>query len=175
MAISVDEYYKKLYKTGEQQLLDQENLIRQQADAAIKASDESYNTQIADVKQTYEDAARRNEVQRVLNERHLERKMAEMGLTDSGLNRTQLTANQLSFANQQGDIDIARQKDINTLAAAMRAKRSELEGARDSSIAQLKSDYDTSIRKQAADLYEKDIENQGKYTYRYDNSGNVVG
>lgn len=158
---SVGDFYKKIYATGEAALTEQENAIKTQAENAIKAQTDAYNQQIADVKTGYEDAFKKNETQRVLNERYLERKAAELGLTDSGMNRTQLTANELSFANQQGALTAAEQKDINTLAAAMRAKISEIETTRDTDIANLKANYDANVRAQAVDMYNNQVKSYG--------------
>ncbi len=180
MAGSVDEYYKKIYKSGEQSLIDSENvlnenalkskdIINQQADASVQTVTDSYNTKIADVKEGYNEAFNRNEVQKVLNERYLERKAAEMGLTDSGMNRTQMTANQLSHANQQGRLDAALQKDVNTLAAAMQAQISGINTQRNADIAEvdmnlnsgiskLRSDFETSVREQAVKAHNAEYE-----------------
>ena len=103
MALSYDEYYKKLKEQGLSSVSKQEAALIQNAndtkklyeDAAnqsLAAIQEGYDTDLAETKQAYEDQFKRNEVQKVLNERYLERKAAEMGLTDSGMNRTQMTA-----------------------------------------------------------------------------------
>jgi hypothetical protein len=78
--------------------------------------------QKADLDEAYEKNVQAVDVQRRLNERYLERKAAEMGLTDSGLNRTQLTANQLSAGNAINDYGVQRQKAIDSLDAAMKAQ-----------------------------------------------------
>jgi hypothetical protein len=157
MAYSVDDYYKRLYKTGEKELKDSEKVIRNEADTAIKAQKEAYAKQMSDVQEGYDSALKRNEIQRVLNERYLERKAAEMGLTDSGMNRTQITANQLSYANQKGILDANMQKDINTLAAAMNAKISEIETTRDANISNARNTYSANIRNAAIEARNKDL------------------
>ena len=162
MAYSVDDYYKRLYKTGEKELKDSEKVIRNEADAAIKAQKEAYAKQMSDVQEGYDSALKRNEIQRVLNERYLERKAAEMGLTDSGVNRTQITANQLSYANQKGALDANMQKDINTLAAAMNAKISEIETTRDANISNARNTYSANIRNAAIEARNKDLEYEKK-------------
>lgn len=78
--------------------------------------------QKADLDEAYEKNVQAVDVQRRLNERYLERKAAEMGLTDSGLNRTQMTANQLSAGNAINDYGVQRQKAIDSLDAAMKAQ-----------------------------------------------------
>ena len=157
---SLDNSINTLNQTAESD----RNIINTNADVSVSNITDAYNTQIADVNEGYNEAFNRNEVQKVLNERYLERKAAEIGLTDSGMNRTQLTANQLSPANQQGRLDAALQKDVNTLAAAMRAKITEVNTNRNNSlaqidstlnsnIAQLRSDFNSSINQQAVDIH----------------------
>lgn len=175
---SYDKYYEDLYASGKGSVSAQEtalknaaqkgkDLINQTAEEEINAITEDYNSSVADVNQQYEDAFKRNATQRALNERYLERKSAEMGLTDSGLNRTQITANQLSYANQNANLDAGLIKDVNALSAAMKARKLETEQKRrndiatvesnlESSRAKLWSDYDTNVRSTAEDLYKTD-------------------
>ncbi len=198
--MSYNKIYDEIYEAGASALKKQKdalsktaesdkNIINTNADASVQTVTDSYNTQIADVKEGYNEAFNRNEVQKVLNERYLERKAAEIGLTDSGMNRTQMTANQLSHANQQGRLDAALQKDVNTLAAAMRAKITEVNTNRNNSLAQIDStlnnnlaqmeaDYSASVSKEATDIYNKAQEvsntNSTNKIYQYDSSGNVA-
>lgn len=175
MAVSVDERYKQYYNQGLKELNSQKNtlkktaesdknIINTNADASVQTVTDDYNTQISDTNESYEDAFKQNEVQVKLNERYLERKAAEMGLTDSGMNRTQMTANQLSYANQKGELTAQKQKAVDTLAAAMRAKIAEVKTNRNNSLAQIEStlnnnlaqldaDYASSVRQQAVDTY----------------------
>lgn len=178
MASSYDEYYKKLYESGKGSVSKQEtaldkaaqaekDLINKAANEELDLINQDYETSVAEAKQGYEDAFRRNATQRAINERYLERKAAEMGLTDSGLNRTQQTANQLSYANQNAALDAGLLKDVNTLSAAMKARKMEVERNRSNNLsavdtnlesgkAKLWSDYDTSVRSTAEDLYKTD-------------------
>ena len=211
MAKSVDERYEEIYNLGinehnknketkKQTAQNDKQIINANADANIKNITNNYNTQIADTNKSYENAFQQNELQVKLNERHLERKAAEMGLTDSGLNRTQLTANQLSYANQKGEISRQKQKAVDTLAATMRSKITEVNTNRNNQIAQIDSalnndlaqmdlDYASAARQQATDIYnaeykaeqEREAErikaeqaNENKYINVYDDKGNVI-
>ena len=190
MATSVDKLYQQYYNQGLDELNKQKNTLRNtaesdkniintNADASVQNITDSYNTQINDTEDSYEDAFRSNEIQVKLNERYLERKAAEMGLTDSGMNRTQMTANQLSYANQKGELTTQRQKAVDTLAAAMKAKISEVDIDRNSRIAQVEStlnnnlaqmdtDYAAAVRQQAVDTYNTQIKaEQEAATARY--------
>ncbi len=175
-----DDYVKQYLKNTQSSYDTQKNTLRQTTDAANKialdakeASDaainENYGTQIADTEDTYESELKKNEVQRVLNERQIERRMAEMGLTDSGLNRTQSTAVQLSYANQKGDLMKQRQKAVDTLAAAMRSAQKENalnynatvaqnEAEYNSTVAQWDSERETAAQNYGLEAYNADVE-----------------
>lgn len=182
MASSYDKYYEDLYASGKGSVSKQEtalnnaaqaekDLINEAANEELDLIKQDYETSVAETKQGYEDAFRRNATQRAINKRYLERKAAEMGLTDSGLNRTQQTANQLSYANQNAALDAGLLKDVNTLSAAMEARKRETESKRKSDLAtvnanlesgkaKLWSDYDAEVRSTAEDLYKSDADTQ---------------
>ena len=96
MASRIDELYNEYKKLG-----------TAQRDADIASSDKvydtqklqtqnTYNRQIDETSKAYEDLYDENAVQRLINEQEIAENMANLGLTDSGLNRTQQTAVQLS-------------------------------------------------------------------------------
>lgn len=195
---TLDKYIEELKNQGEGGLNKKKEALKETAesdkktinayaDDSLQSIRDGYNADVADAHESYEDAFRKNEVQVKLNERYLERKAAEMGLTDSGLNRTQMTANQLSYANQKGELTAQKQKAIDTLAAAMRAnitevntKRNDALAAVDSTlkkdIAQADMDFNKSIRDTAAEMvnaqYKADKEAETKqnsdWLTRYD-------
>lgn len=139
------------------------------ADADVGVSNSIYNTQkqntqslyqgqIRDTTASYEDALRSNETQKFLNSRAIERRMAEMGLTDSGLNRTQQTAVQLSAANNAGAIQRQRQKAIDTLAQAMASDISTIEAERAAKEQSIRSGYISEADSRATSLYNADLQ-----------------
>ena len=180
-------YYDEQYKSGKSSLdsglaaLDKKaekdkESINATADKSIADIEDTYKTKINETNEAAEIAHQRNEMQRILNERHLERKAAEIGLTDSGHNLTQLTANQLSYGNQSAEINNSRQKTVDTLAAAMASKISDVNIKRDTDVnavdtqlgidkANLEASYETSVADRAQKLYDKDVENANKYPY----------
>jgi hypothetical protein len=166
MANYYDEYVNKVKKSTEEQ----KNILKaQQAtadkvaldrlNADNKALEENFGAQIDEANSSYDTALRTNEVQRALNERQIERRMAEMGLTDSGLNRTQSTAVQLSYANQKGNLIANRQKAVDTLAAAMRSAKAGNELGYNETIAKNKLAYESGI----ADIDAQVAANASKY------------
>lgn len=212
---SHDEYYKNFLKSSESSLNEgintatknaekSKNIINTKYDGQKQTLQENYDAGVANTNEAYDDAFRKNEIQVNLNERYLERKAAEMGLTDSGLNRTQMTANQLSYANQKGELTRQRQKAIDTLAATMRAKMTDINNNQtadiaevdmnlNTSIAQMKSDNQKWASEQASEMvkadkeaetarHKADKENNQEVSdttstnkiYQYDSSGNVI-
>ncbi len=130
------------------------------ADANKQLVTDSYNTQIAGTKEEYDTLFQKNEIQKVLNERYLERKAAEMGLTDSGMNRTQMTANQLSYASQDAEYSRQRQKAVDTLSAAMKAKLTEIDTGLKTDVANINSTYEKNAVTQGTENYNTAIEQQ---------------
>jgi hypothetical protein len=137
---------------------------------------DSYNAQIADTNESYEGLFRKNAVQKVLNERDLERRAAEMGLTDSGLSRTQMTANQLSYANQNAEYRRARQKAVDTLATAMRSKNAEIDIKANNDIANVNAAYEKNAIEQGTSAYNSDLDRENEFAiakYESDNKKEV--
>ena len=137
--------YNNSVNTLKQNAAANKQTINAGADASAKTIKDYYATEEADTREANEDKLQSNEVQRVLNERYIARKAAEMGLTDSGLNRTQQTAVQLSYANQKGDLEQQRQKAVETLAAAMQAKLTEVETKRNADLTSIDTTLNTNL------------------------------
>ena len=147
-----DEYIKNNQKVIDAQknahliTRDSGNQIAAEKLAADNAAlEESYGMQRTNTADTYDSALKKNEVQKVLNERNIERRMAEIGLTDSGLNRTQSTAVQLSYANQKGELIKQKQNALDTLAAALRSGQVQNQLTYNASVAQNNATYESNI------------------------------
>lgn len=100
--------WKKMRKNA---LEDAKEIRQQQAQDTRKIYDE----QIFEAGRAYEDQYRENAVQKEINKRQVAESMANMGLTDSGLNRTQQTAVQLSYGNNKAAIDRAKRQSIDDI------------------------------------------------------------
>lgn len=122
----------------------------------------TYNTQIQDTKNSYEELYRENAVQKLVNERKIAENMANLGLTDSGLNRTQQTAAQLSYANQKGKLDTSRQKAVDSLASDLAAKISELEANKLAAAESIRSGYQQKWQSNATTAYNNEVDNATK-------------
>ena len=106
-----------------------------------------YDTQIFETGRAYEDSYRENAVQKAINERQVAESMANMGLRDSGLNRTQQTAVNLSYANAKAGIDKTKRQAIDNI---------ELQKASDLSTIRQNWLADKASINQAYDGYEAD-------------------
>lgn len=144
-----------------------------QRDADVAASDKMYDTQrrqtqdtydrqIKETNNSYEDMYRDNAVQKLINEREIAEDMANSGLTDSGLNRTQQTAVQLSYANSKNKIDVNRQKAVDTLAASLADAISSIDANKLSAAEKIRSSYESSWNSAAQSTYAKELEEQTK-------------
>lgn len=121
---------------------------------------DTYNRQKNETEKSYTDLYRENEVQKLINEREVAENMANSGLTDSGLNRTQQTAVQLSYANQKGKIDTTKQQAIDTLAASLADSVAQLDIARSESAANIKDSYAALAAEEAESLYKSALQEE---------------
>jgi hypothetical protein len=156
--MSYNSYYKQIRDANKKQ--EAADIAASDAlyDAKINAVSEGYGQQIKDTAENYETALKRNEVQKLINERAVARRSAELGLTDSGLNRTGQLAVQLSYANNKGNIEMQRQKAVDTLAATMRAQMTQLQTSKIAAANQITSSYDAEASKRATELYKADVD-----------------
>ena len=126
MARSIQEYVDELYgkgqgtlnqiheqrKQSDQQLIDSVNAA---IDRTTTASTKPYQTQIEQLPEAYQKQFDANAVQELVGRRKVEEAMANMGLTDSGLNRTQQTALSVQRSNADAAARLEQQKKTQEL------------------------------------------------------------
>lgn len=126
MARSIQEYVDELYgkgqgtvnqlheqrKQSDQQLIDNVNAA---IDRTTAASTKPYQTQIEQLPAAYQKQFDANAVQELVGRRQVEEAMANMGLTDSGLNRTQQTALSVQRGNADAAARLEQQKKTQEL------------------------------------------------------------
>lgn len=110
-------------------------------DNQVKSINRDYDTQVFEQGKAYEDQYRENAVQKEINKRQVAESMANLGLTDSGLNRTQQTAVQLSYGNNKANIDRQRQSGIDSLNYSRRQALDTTEQNRLAANAQIEQGY----------------------------------
>lgn len=150
--------YKKaaeeLYNPQRKQAISDALALRQQQ---AQDTRKIYDNQIFEEGRAYEDQYRENAVQKAINERQVAESMANLGLTDSGLNRTQQTAVQLSYANNKAGIDRQRQAGIDRLNLSKAQDLSQIRQNWLSDKATINQTYDNAIADTASGLYKKAI------------------
>ena len=136
---------QKYYSSKRDEEKQKRNLIYDQQAKVLNDND---NAQIQNAERGYEDLYRDNAVQKTINEREVAENMANMGLTNSGLNRTQQTAVQLSYANNRANISRQKQAEVDSLARTLAQELSKVEQNRISDMAtidQTYNNYETSM------------------------------
>lgn len=159
---SIDDYYKEaLEATKEQQTADV-NRVNAMSEQQKKSVNDIYNAKINETDSAYEDDYRENAVQKLINEREVAENMANLGLTDSGLNRTQQTAVQLSYANAKGKIDRQKQAAVDALAQSLAVELANIETTRLSSVADIERQYSQNAMTNATNARNADIDYNAK-------------
>ena len=137
-----DEKYKRNLAAYDEQIKKQfadNDTLHQGMKDSVQST---YEGSIADQNEGYEELSRANEVQKYINAREVAENNANLGLTDSGLNRTQQTAVQLSASNEEARIQRARQSAVEALTREMNSKLADIETSRISSEASIRSGYE---------------------------------
>lgn len=155
---SLDYYKKQLTESNksalEKALKDVDDLANEQK----KSVNETYDGEISDVSRVYDDSLRDNAVQKLINERRIAENMENLGLTDSGLNRTQTTAVQLGYANNKSAIGRQRQQQIDTYNRDRAQKISTIEQQRISGRGSVNDSFNKNIEDTAYKLYKADVD-----------------
>lgn len=159
-------YYSTDYnKILEEETAALENLKKKQQDTINKTHDNKissekdiYGKAIDDAKVAYESEYQKNAVQKLINEKQIAERNANLGLTDSGLNRTQQTAVQLGYANQKGNIDLAKQKTLDTLSQNLATSLANIEQSRITSLSKLDTNIQSQAQSNAMNRYNTNVE-----------------
>ena len=123
------------------QKAEEKKKIDQMVNKNIEQINKNYDAGIDDLSKKYDDQQRAVAVQKLINERKVAESMANLGVTDSGLNRTQQTAVQLSAANQAYNLNRQKQADINAYNLERDNRIAEIEQSRLSSHLSLDDKY----------------------------------
>ena len=126
MANAAQEYIDKLYNQSQgvagqlhEQRKKSDDEVIQQINAAIDrataSSTNPYKTQMEQLPSQYQSLFDANAVQELVGRRQVQEAMANMGLTDSGLNRTQQTALSVQRGNADASVRLAQQQKTQEL------------------------------------------------------------
>ncbi len=140
MAKKIDQYYKQNLKSTKGSTNSVINANNQATDAYVSSTNKSYDDAIKKSKQdtaVQKDALRQdyqrsydmNAISKAVAQRQLRERMAATGLSDSGLNRTQLTA-----------LETAKMNNDNAVTRQQTAAKATLESALADTLAKLRSE-----------------------------------
>lgn len=153
----------------------QQDTINKTHDNKISSEKDIYGKAIDDAKVAYESEYQKNAVQKLINEKQIAERNANLGLTDSGLNRTQQTAVQLGYANQKGNIDLAKQNALDTLSQNLATSLANIEQSRITSLADLDTSIQSQAQSNAMNRYNTNVEANTKMFSASQNSSNSKG
>lgn len=111
--------------------------------------EQAYNQRISQLPQDYQYAYDKNAIQQAINEREVAGRMEQLGLTDSGLNRTQQTAINVQRSNADAAVTQQQNAQLNALSSALAEQLAQ--NASNQATSKAQAQYDLAIRNQ--DLY----------------------
>lgn len=115
----------------------------------------AYEQQKAQLPQDYQYAYDKNAIQQAINEREVAGRMEQLGLTDSGLNRTQQAAINVQRSNADAAVTQQQNAQLNALTSALYEQLSQNRANQTAGAAQAR--YDLAARNQ--DLYNSYMSN----------------
>jgi len=142
--------YKNLYADSMNKDLE---AINKTAESQKQVVNDTYGKQIDDTKSSYAEQQKLNEIQKYINERTISENMANSGLSDSGLNATQQTAVQLSYANNKSKIENAMNSAVENFRLEMNSKLTDIENTRLSDESSIRQSYDNAALSAAQKEY----------------------
>lgn len=145
--------------------------IDEAANKEIATLEKGYAENVTDIREAVADAREVNAIQRALNERHINERMANLGLSDSGYADVTRAGNEAAFENTATNLTRNEQKALDTLAATLRESKDALELERTQNkaavdiklaeeAADLKSDFYKDAEKYAGDMTKKQTDTQ---------------
>ena len=153
-----DEILKRQQEAVASKKAEREGAINTLYDSQKTVTQDEHNRLIDSIEKDYADEYQKNAVQKLINERQIAETNENLGLTDSGLNRTQQTAAQLSYANQKGKLDIAKQTRLDEQSSALAAAIAQIENNRLAALDENATYWQGVADKNAQAEYEANVE-----------------
>lgn len=162
MAKSYEQWLKEIKAQKEGALKQNIDKYNSVIDKEIAENKAAYDQKILQTQKDFESLYDLNEVQRIINKRQLAERMANIGVKDSGLNRTQNTAVQLTYSNVKSDIGLREQTAVASLKSQLAQYISAAQAKKSENEIKLTKEFEEDAAKQASDLYkaELDAENE---------------
>lgn len=157
MAYEYSDYLNQVKKVAESSRKAAEAESDKAYDEEKKRVSDEYGAVIEKTEASYEDEFKKNDLQRILDERYLERRAAEMGLENSGMNRTGQTALAMSYANRKGELERTRREAVDALAEELRLKTEDIESEKKTAARKIESNYENLAQESAEKLYNAEL------------------
>lgn len=122
-------------------------------DNQYAATEKIYNQQIEDSNASYAKLYDRANVQRIVNERYAKEMAANMGLSNSGYNRTQQTQIMLAYGNAVLETDYQKTAAANSIRSQLASIKADIETRKAQSAFDIQDAYD----RQAVDTYNQQV------------------
>ena len=142
-----------------QYIADQNDIV----DKSVANAVDKVNTQISGLPTQYQSAFGANAIQQKINERQTAEHMANMGLTDSGLNRTQQTA----FAVQRSNADAALRQQLNAATVSLKQQIADLYASGETQKMQTAADAKYQLAQTNQSVYNTYMDNLKSRAYAY--------
>lgn len=160
------EHIKKNKQYGEQQAQSMRenanswiNELNSAIDAASKPVIEGMENSKGDVSNQYKSVYDANAVQELVNRRQVQETMANMGLTDSGLNRTQQTAIALQRGNADASARMQEQAALDKITQSINEYLAQIASQKQQNSANILGQTNSSIRSLEQSLYQNALNN----------------
>lgn len=151
--------YLKIYDDNNLKNLNaQKNLIEENANKNIADLNAEGELAKKETEASYEGLINTQNVQRLINEKKVAETMANLGLSDSGLNRTQQTAVQLSHSNAVAQLQLQRQKKVDEIARLVQQQVGAVKTQLSQDLMKTQSAYDQSKTQWAGEQYNAQLE-----------------
>lgn len=155
--MDLQQYYDLIKNQQKEQKDKDINDLKETAETGKKDVEEEYGKAIEETKENYYLELRKNELQKEINRRFIERKAAELGLENSGFGNNGKIALQRGYNNVKNEISQQYRTAVDTLAADMRKKLEEINNSLDTSIDNIEKEYDQYAVNYASQMYEADV------------------
>lgn len=157
MAFNIVNYYDDVFNkqiaNKKSQAQEQKNEVNDRYNAQISKAESDTDNQIKAAENSYDAAFADNAVQKAITERQIRDSMSAAGLSDSGLNRTQLTAVQLQKANADNAVSMQKMNFINKANSALADYKYQAELDRNSEL----SNIDTTLAGEINSIEEQQL------------------
>ena len=141
--------------------------IDEQANKKIADYEKVFNEDVTETEAAAEDSRKKNAINRAINERYINERMANLGLSDSGYANVSQMGAQAYYQNTSREIAEERQKALDTLAATLKQnkentdlwrteEKSKVESNARQDIYDIEQKFVTDAEKYASDMHELD-------------------